>query len=100
MVNGLQMWDPLNKWQFGAILSEKLIKFTAVVDSDNMTDLYCAMSSILGKRNQWHFPTINIDTGSSVFSDIHWRLSCDIFSIEEKTIRSLKIKKQGCSIRI
>ena len=40
VVRGVQMRDPLKKWQLSAILSEELMKFIAVVDTDKMKDLH------------------------------------------------------------
>ena len=45
-MHGLQMWEPLKKWRFSSILAEELVNFTDVADSDKMTDLNIAMSSI------------------------------------------------------
>ena len=36
VVRGLQVREPLDKWQFSVILAEQLMNFTVVVDSDNM----------------------------------------------------------------
>ena len=40
VVCGVQKEDPMKKWQFRAILSEELMKFIAVVDTDKMKDLH------------------------------------------------------------
>ena len=40
VVRGVQMRDPLKKWQLSAILSEELMNLTDVVDSYNMTYLH------------------------------------------------------------
>ena len=69
------------------------MKFTAVVDSDNMTDIHCAMPSVLEKINQGYFSTTNLDNVSSVHGAIHLRLSRDVCSIEGTARRSLKIIK-------
>ena len=50
-VCGVQILEPLQNWQFGAILAEKFTNFTAVVDTENMTDLHSEIPSILGKIN-------------------------------------------------
>ena len=47
VVCGVQMREPLKKFQFSDILAEELIKFTDVVDSYKMTELYCEIPSTL-----------------------------------------------------
>ena len=91
-MRGVGIQEPLNKWQFSAILSEELMKFTAVVDSYNMIYLHCEMPSILEKINKGHFPTTNLDTVRYVCSAICLHLICAVCSIEETDRCSFKIK--------
>ena len=44
-----QMQETMNKWHLSATLAEELTDFTAVVETDNMTDLHSTMASILEK---------------------------------------------------
>ena len=46
VLRGVRMREPQKKRQFSAILAEELMNFTAVVDSDNTTDLHCEILSI------------------------------------------------------
>ena len=47
VAHGVQIWDTLKKWMLSAILDEEFMNFTDVVDSDNMTELHCAMPQII-----------------------------------------------------
>ena len=40
---GVQMREPLNKFQFSAILDKELMSFADFVDTHNMTDLHSSM---------------------------------------------------------
>ena len=92
VVCGVQIRYILKKYHFSVIFYEYLINFTAVIYSDHMKYLHCAIPYKLGKRNQGHFPTTNLGTARNFISAICLRLSCAVFSIEETERYILKIK--------
>ena len=48
-VHGVQMQEPLNKWELSDIFDEDLMNFNAIFDIVNMPYLKCARTTLIEK---------------------------------------------------